>query len=100
MTAYGGELQYTVRFSPSLSARLIEGQPDVVLQGNGILLEHYSKTRPGPHVPQSISVTFREVRAVFPWWCGGLKLPLLPFSPVDRAPGGVQMDRRARGSTC
>lgn len=66
MTAYGGELQYTVRFSPSLPARPIEGQPDVLLQGSGILLEHYSKTRPGPQVPQSVSVTFREVRSLFP----------------------------------
>uniref|UniRef100_H3D4F8 Heparan sulfate proteoglycan 2 n=1 Tax=Tetraodon nigroviridis TaxID=99883 RepID=H3D4F8_TETNG len=60
VTAYGGELQYTVRFSPSLPAQMINDQPDVVLQGNGIFLEHYSETRPAPHASQSISVTFRE----------------------------------------
>lgn len=64
MTAYGGELQYTVRFSPSQRALVIDGQPDVVLQGNGIFLEHYSQTRPIPNAPQTISVTFREVRPV------------------------------------
>lgn len=62
MTSYGGELHYTVRFSPSPPALPILGQPDVVLQGNGIFLEHRSETRPVPNVPQSVSVTFREVR--------------------------------------
>lgn len=61
VTAYGGELSYTVRFSPSQRALVIDGQPDVVLQGNGIFLEHYSQKKPIPHVPQTITVTFREV---------------------------------------
>eukprot|EP00066_Takifugu_rubripes_P028084 XP_011617350.1 PREDICTED: basement membrane-specific heparan sulfate proteoglycan core protein [Takifugu rubripes] len=60
VTAYGGELQYTVRFSPSQRPLKVGGQPDVVLQGNGILLEHYSETRPTAHAPQTFSVTFRE----------------------------------------
>lgn len=61
MTAYGGELHYTVRFEPSLRTLGIESHPDVVLQGNGIFLEHYSKTKAIPRVPQTITVTFREV---------------------------------------
>lgn len=100
MTAYGGELQYTVRFSPSLPAQMINDQPDVVLQGNGIFLEHYSETRPAPHASQSISVTFREVRSVVRSRRVGVKLPLLAFSPADRPRGGALMGRRARGSTC
>ena len=61
MTAYGGELRYTVRFEPSQRSLVIDGQPDVVLQGNGIFLEHYSQTKALPRVPQTITVTFREV---------------------------------------
>lgn len=63
VTAYGGELRYTVRFEPLQRSLVIDGQPDVVLQGNGIFLEHYSQTRPLPRVPQTITVTFREVRS-------------------------------------
>ncbi|XP_042264743.1 basement membrane-specific heparan sulfate proteoglycan core protein isoform X2 [Thunnus maccoyii] len=60
VTAYGGELRYTVRFEPSQRSLVIDGQPDVVLQGNGIFLEHYSQTKALPRVPQTITVTFRE----------------------------------------
>uniref|UniRef100_A0A672H4F7 Heparan sulfate proteoglycan 2 n=1 Tax=Salarias fasciatus TaxID=181472 RepID=A0A672H4F7_SALFA len=60
VTAYGGELRYTVRFEPYQRSRVIDGQPDVVLQGNGIFLEHYSQTKPLPRVPQTVTVTFRE----------------------------------------
>uniref|UniRef100_A0A7N6A6L9 Heparan sulfate proteoglycan 2 n=1 Tax=Anabas testudineus TaxID=64144 RepID=A0A7N6A6L9_ANATE len=60
VTAYGGELRYTVRFKPFQRSLVIDGQPDVVLQGNGIFLEHYSQTKPLPRVPQTITVTFRE----------------------------------------
>uniref|UniRef100_A0A4W6FLZ6 Heparan sulfate proteoglycan 2 n=1 Tax=Lates calcarifer TaxID=8187 RepID=A0A4W6FLZ6_LATCA len=60
VTAYGGELRYTVQFSPYQRSLMIVGQPDVVLQGNGISLEHYSQTRPLPRVPQTVTVTFRE----------------------------------------
>nr|XP_046254096.1 basement membrane-specific heparan sulfate proteoglycan core protein isoform X4 [Scatophagus argus] len=60
VTAYGGELRYTVRFEPFQRSLVIDGQPDVVLQGNGIFLEHYSQTKPLPRVPQTITVTFRE----------------------------------------
>uniref|UniRef100_A0A3B5AWQ0 Heparan sulfate proteoglycan 2 n=1 Tax=Stegastes partitus TaxID=144197 RepID=A0A3B5AWQ0_9TELE len=60
VTAYGGELRYTVRFEPYQRSLVIDGQPDVVLQGNGIFLEHYSQTKPLPRAPQTVTVTFRE----------------------------------------
>lgn len=65
MTAYGGELRYTVRFEPLQRFLLTSGHPDVVLQGNGIFLEHYSQTEILPRVPQTVAVTFREVCFVF-----------------------------------
>uniref|UniRef100_A0AAQ5ZDB4 Heparan sulfate proteoglycan 2 n=1 Tax=Amphiprion ocellaris TaxID=80972 RepID=A0AAQ5ZDB4_AMPOC len=60
VTAYGGELRYTVKFQPYQRSLAINGQPDVVLQGNGIFLEHYSQTKPLPRVQQTVTVTFRE----------------------------------------
>uniref|UniRef100_A0A3P8UCW4 Heparan sulfate proteoglycan 2 n=1 Tax=Amphiprion percula TaxID=161767 RepID=A0A3P8UCW4_AMPPE len=60
VTAYGGELRYTVKFQPYQRSLAIDGQPDVVLQGNGIFLEHYSQTKPLPRVQQTVTVTFRE----------------------------------------
>ncbi|XP_029282809.1 basement membrane-specific heparan sulfate proteoglycan core protein, partial [Cottoperca gobio] len=60
VTAYGGELRYTVSFEPFQRSLVIDGQPDVVLQGNGIFLEHFSHNKPQPRVPQAVSVTFRE----------------------------------------
>lgn len=62
MTAYGGELRYTVRYEPRQRSLVIDGQPDVVLQGNGIFLEHYSQTKPPPRAASTITVTFREVQ--------------------------------------
>uniref|UniRef100_A0A3P8WN31 Heparan sulfate proteoglycan 2 n=1 Tax=Cynoglossus semilaevis TaxID=244447 RepID=A0A3P8WN31_CYNSE len=60
VTAYGGELRYTVQYSPSPRSLVIDGQPDVVIQGNGIFLEHYSGTKPQPRVPHTVTVVFRE----------------------------------------
>ncbi|XP_070400895.1 basement membrane-specific heparan sulfate proteoglycan core protein isoform X2 [Nothobranchius furzeri] len=60
VTAYGGELLYTVRFEPYQRSAVTDGHPDVVLQGNNIFLEHYTKTKPLPRLSQTISVTFRE----------------------------------------
>ncbi|XP_034731621.1 basement membrane-specific heparan sulfate proteoglycan core protein isoform X13 [Etheostoma cragini] len=60
VTAYGGELRYTVRFEPFQRSLVIDGLPDVVLQGNGIFLEHYSKTKPLPRAPHTVTVVFRE----------------------------------------
>ncbi|KAM4611104.1 basement membrane-specific heparan sulfate proteoglycan core protein [Polymixia lowei] len=60
VTAYGGELRYTVRHEPQQRSLVIDGHPDVVLQGNGISLEHYSQTKPLPRVPTTVTVTFRE----------------------------------------
>ena len=61
MTAYGGELSYKVRYEPRTRTQVIDGKPDVVLQGNGIFLEHFSQGKPLPRVPTSVTVTFREV---------------------------------------
>ncbi|XP_069566959.1 basement membrane-specific heparan sulfate proteoglycan core protein isoform X4 [Brachyistius frenatus] len=60
VTAYGGELRYTVRFEPYQRSLVIDGQPDVVLQGNNIFLEHRSQTKPVARVPHTVTVTFRE----------------------------------------
>ncbi|XP_053705091.1 basement membrane-specific heparan sulfate proteoglycan core protein isoform X1 [Synchiropus splendidus] len=60
VTAYGGELRYTVRFEPLQRSLVIDGRPDVVLQGNGIFLEHYSQTKPLARVHQPVTVLFRE----------------------------------------
>ncbi|XP_061591358.1 basement membrane-specific heparan sulfate proteoglycan core protein isoform X3 [Cololabis saira] len=60
VTAYGGELRYTVRFEPLQRSLVIDGQPDVVLQGNGIFLEHYSQSKPLPRAPQTKTLIFRE----------------------------------------
>ncbi|XP_061650010.1 basement membrane-specific heparan sulfate proteoglycan core protein isoform X12 [Phyllopteryx taeniolatus] len=60
VTAYGGELRYTVHYEPFQRSLVIDGQPDVVLQGNGISLEHYSQIKPLPRVSQTVTVTFRE----------------------------------------
>ncbi|KAI4896717.1 hypothetical protein NFI96_032885, partial [Prochilodus magdalenae] len=60
VTAYGGELRYKVRFEHRSHSLVIDGQPDVVLQGNGIFLEHFSQTKPLPRVPATVTVPFRE----------------------------------------
>ncbi|KAM6977222.1 basement membrane-specific heparan sulfate proteoglycan core protein [Aplochiton taeniatus] len=60
VTAYGGELRYTVRYEPRQRSLVIDGKPDVVLQGNGIFLEHFSQTKPLPRVPTTVTVNFRE----------------------------------------
>ncbi|KAL6119478.1 hspg2 [Pungitius sinensis] len=60
VTAYGGELRYTVLFQENQRSPAIDGQPDVVLQGNGIVLEHYAQTKPVPRVSNTVAVTFRE----------------------------------------
>ncbi|XP_026092563.1 basement membrane-specific heparan sulfate proteoglycan core protein-like isoform X5 [Carassius auratus] len=60
VTAYGGELQYRMHYETQARSLVIDRQPDVVLQGNGISLEHYSQTKPLPRVPATITVNFRE----------------------------------------
>lgn len=67
MTAYGGELRYTVLFQEYQPSLVIDGQPDVLLQGNGIFLEHYSQTKPLPRVSKTVTVTFREVSRISQW---------------------------------
>ncbi|XP_047235897.1 basement membrane-specific heparan sulfate proteoglycan core protein isoform X4 [Girardinichthys multiradiatus] len=60
VTAYGGELRYTVSFEPYRRSLVVDGHPDVVIQGNNIFLEHYSQTKTDPRVPNAVTVTFRE----------------------------------------
>ncbi|XP_026099662.1 basement membrane-specific heparan sulfate proteoglycan core protein isoform X26 [Carassius auratus] len=60
VTAYGGELQYTMRYETQARSLVIDDRPDVVLQGNGIFLEHYSETKILPRIPTTITVSFRE----------------------------------------
>ncbi|XP_042333788.1 LOW QUALITY PROTEIN: basement membrane-specific heparan sulfate proteoglycan core protein [Sceloporus undulatus] len=60
VTSYGGELRYTVTHDVFPGAPLLRNQPDVLLQGNGIFLEHRVETVPLPGVPTAFAVPFRE----------------------------------------
>ncbi|KAM4758608.1 basement membrane-specific heparan sulfate proteoglycan core protein isoform 5-T5 [Cyanocitta cristata] len=60
VTAYGGELRYTVTHRALPGAPLLPGHPDVLLQGNGIFLEHFSSARPPAGVPTAVTVPIRE----------------------------------------
>uniref|UniRef100_A0A8C2AGW3 Cell adhesion molecule-related/down-regulated by oncogenes n=1 Tax=Cyprinus carpio TaxID=7962 RepID=A0A8C2AGW3_CYPCA len=51
---------YRMHYETQARSLVIDRQPDVVLQGNGIFLEHYSQTKPLPRVPAIITVRFRE----------------------------------------
>ncbi|XP_063001421.1 basement membrane-specific heparan sulfate proteoglycan core protein [Elgaria multicarinata webbii] len=60
VTSYGGDLRYTVTHHTYPGFPLLRGQPDVLLQGNGIFLEHVAETSPAPGVPTTFTVPFRE----------------------------------------
>ncbi|XP_054857961.1 basement membrane-specific heparan sulfate proteoglycan core protein isoform X3 [Eublepharis macularius] len=60
VTSYGGELHYTILHTAAPGAALLHGQPDVLLQGNGIFLEHVGRAAPPPGTPTSFTVPFRE----------------------------------------
>ncbi|XP_044138378.1 basement membrane-specific heparan sulfate proteoglycan core protein isoform X4 [Bufo gargarizans] len=60
VTSYGGELRYTITYEASLGAQTLDAQPYVVLQGNGIFLEHYANIQTAPGFPITITVPFRE----------------------------------------
>ncbi|XP_064028426.1 basement membrane-specific heparan sulfate proteoglycan core protein isoform X3 [Pogoniulus pusillus] len=60
VTSYGGELRYTVTHRAPAGAQPLPRQPDVLLQGNGILLEHFADASPPAGVPTTITVPFRE----------------------------------------
>lgn len=62
VTSYGGELRYTITYEASYGAQSLDTQPHVVLQGNGIFLEHYADIRGSPGFPITVTVPFREVR--------------------------------------
>lgn len=71
VTAYGGELRYTVTHRAPAGAPPFPRHPDVLLQGNGILLEHFSSATPPAGVPTAVTVPIREVRAVPVWHPAG-----------------------------
>ncbi|XP_067423107.1 basement membrane-specific heparan sulfate proteoglycan core protein isoform X3 [Emydura macquarii macquarii] len=60
VTSYGGELHYTITHSAMPGAQPLPGQPDVLLRGNGIFLEHVAEASPQPGTPTPITVHFRE----------------------------------------
>ncbi|XP_050787084.1 basement membrane-specific heparan sulfate proteoglycan core protein isoform X2 [Gopherus flavomarginatus] len=60
VTSYGGELHYTVTHSAAPGAQPLPGQPDVLLRGNGIFLEHFAEAGPLPRTPTRFTVPFRE----------------------------------------
>ncbi|XP_029434740.1 basement membrane-specific heparan sulfate proteoglycan core protein isoform X5 [Rhinatrema bivittatum] len=60
VTSYGGELRYTVTYTAPPGSQPLYGQPDVILQGNGIFLEYFADYNSIPGVPLAITVPFRE----------------------------------------
>ncbi|KAJ6656843.1 hypothetical protein lerEdw1_003174 [Lerista edwardsae] len=60
VTSYGGELHYSIVHRAHPGSPLLHGQPDVLLQGNGIFLEHHAEVGPLPGVPTAFMVPFRE----------------------------------------
>ncbi|XP_073089464.1 basement membrane-specific heparan sulfate proteoglycan core protein isoform X4 [Manis javanica] len=60
VTSYGGELRFTVTQRPQPGSTPLHGQPLVVLQGNGIVLEHRTSQEPSPSQPSTFTVPFRE----------------------------------------
>nr|XP_044625887.1 basement membrane-specific heparan sulfate proteoglycan core protein isoform X8 [Equus asinus] len=60
VTSYGGELRFTVTQQPQPGSTPLHRQPLVVLQGNGIVLEHHVSREPSPGQPSTFTVPFRE----------------------------------------
>nr|XP_035965227.1 basement membrane-specific heparan sulfate proteoglycan core protein isoform X19 [Halichoerus grypus] len=60
VTSYGGELRFTLTQRPQPGSTPLHGQPLVVLQGNGIVLEHHTSQEPSPGQPSTFTVPFRE----------------------------------------
>ncbi|KAM8927903.1 basement membrane-specific heparan sulfate proteoglycan core protein [Pelodytes ibericus] len=60
VTSYGGELRYTITYESRLGSQPLYSQPDVVLQGNGIFLEHFANVRMAAGFPITVTVPFRE----------------------------------------
>uniref|UniRef100_A0A670K235 Heparan sulfate proteoglycan 2 n=1 Tax=Podarcis muralis TaxID=64176 RepID=A0A670K235_PODMU len=60
VTSYGGELRYTITHDTFPGSPALRGQPDVLLQGNEIFLEHVAETSPLPGSPTTFTVPFRE----------------------------------------
>lgn len=81
VTSYGGELHFTVTQRPQRGSAPLPKQPLVVLQGNGIVLEHRTSEEPIPGQPSTFAVPFREVSSMpgakNPLWRAGWRSPPL-----------------------
>ncbi|XP_026581173.1 basement membrane-specific heparan sulfate proteoglycan core protein-like, partial [Pseudonaja textilis] len=60
VTSYGGELRYTISHDAFPGSPLLRGRADVLIQGNGIFLEHVTASTPLPGEPTTFVVPFRE----------------------------------------
>ncbi|XP_060061512.1 basement membrane-specific heparan sulfate proteoglycan core protein isoform X2 [Erinaceus europaeus] len=60
VTSYGGELRFRVTQQPQADSPPLPAQPLVVLQGNGIVLEHHTSQELPPGQPRAFAVPFRE----------------------------------------
>ncbi|XP_060132262.1 basement membrane-specific heparan sulfate proteoglycan core protein isoform X6 [Zootoca vivipara] len=60
VTSYGGELRYTITHDTFPGSPALRGQPDVLLKGNEIFLEHVAEMSPLPGSPTTFTVPFRE----------------------------------------
>uniref|UniRef100_A0A8C5WSN8 Basement membrane-specific heparan sulfate proteoglycan core protein n=1 Tax=Laticauda laticaudata TaxID=8630 RepID=A0A8C5WSN8_LATLA len=60
VTSYGGELRYTISHDAFPGSPLLRGRADVLIQGNGIFLEHMAASTPLPGEPTTFVVPFWE----------------------------------------
>ncbi|XP_032087651.1 basement membrane-specific heparan sulfate proteoglycan core protein isoform X2 [Thamnophis elegans] len=60
VTSYGGELHYTISHDAYPGSALLRNQADVLIQGNGIFLEHMATSTPLPGESTTFVVPFRE----------------------------------------
>lgn len=80
VTSYGGELRFTVTQRPQPGSPPLHKQPLVVLQGNGIVLEHHPSQEPSPGQPTTFTVPFWEVSNIVSVAFGGGGGPPVPPS--------------------
>jgi dystroglycan 1 len=89
VTSYGGELHFTVTQRPRPGSAPLHGQPLVMLQGNGIILEHHTSREPSPGQPAAFTIPFREVSPLprSPSWSAGEDGPYYSLSGVSTQDG-------------
>lgn len=91
VTSYGGELRFTVTQRPQPGSLPLHRQPLVVLQGNGIVLEHHPSQEPSPGQPTTFTVPFREVSNIVSGACRGGGGPLFLSLRGVTIPGCQEM---------